>query len=175
VTEADRKARNAQRLTECDPVFRLQLEGILAGLEAQGFRPRIQTAWRSLADQRAAATAGHSQLSWGFHNATQPDGTPDSLAADVLDDDHPLNPSRPYVMALAKLALVHGCQTGILWGLPLALRRALGVAIAGGITDWHGKIGWDPSHVEHVGISIADAKAGIRPMAPGTPPPNANA
>ncbi len=165
MTDADRKARNAQRLTECDDVFRLQLEGILAGLETKGFRPRIQEAWRSPADQQAARAAGTSQLAWGFHNATGPANQPESLAADVLDDDHPLNPSRPYLMALAHLALVHGCQTGILWGLPVALRRALGVAIAAGVTDWTGKIGWDACHVEHVGISIADAKAGLRPSA----------
>ena len=39
-------------------------------LEAEGWRPRIQDGWRSIAAQELAFNSGHSKLKFGFHNVT---------------------------------------------------------------------------------------------------------
>lgn len=48
MNEAVRKQRNQQRLTECFPKFAKRVKAIISDLEAQGFRPLIQDAHRSL-------------------------------------------------------------------------------------------------------------------------------
>lgn len=48
MNEAARKQRNQQRLTECFPKFAKRVKAIISDLEAQGFRPLIQDAHRSL-------------------------------------------------------------------------------------------------------------------------------
>lgn len=160
--DEDRSARNRERLQQCHPVFRQIVVRIITTLQEQGFRPRIQDAWRSPEDQEQAYFSGHSKLQWGFHNATTPDGRADALAVDLLDDDHPLNPARDYLLALAAAAKQYGATTGIAWGLPPNVRNALTVAITTG-GKWEKAIGWDPTHVEMAGLSVADAKRGVRP------------
>jgi hypothetical protein len=61
--EAARKARNQQRLTELFPTFASRLEKVIAELEAAGLRPRIQSAWRSEADQLKAYNSGQRHWS----------------------------------------------------------------------------------------------------------------
>lgn len=160
--EASRVGVNRTRLQECHPAFRQRLALLLAILQADGYRPRLQQCWRSPEDQLAAFTSGHSKLQWGFHNATTPDGKPDALAADVLDDDHPLEPPKAYLLALARAARKVGLTTGITWGLPQNIRTALDAAIEQG-TPWEGKTGWDPCHVETTGVSVQEARNGQRP------------
>lgn len=169
MTDDARDERNRTRLQEAHPAFRAALARVIARLQAQGYRPRIQQCWRSEADQLAAKRSGHSELAWGLHNATSPAGEPEALAADVLDDDAPLAPSLPYLFALARAARAEGLRTGIDWGLPAPIRASLQAAITQNI-PWEnsvsgkpGPIGWDPQHVQWDGISIADAKAGARP------------
>jgi hypothetical protein len=163
MTEAARVARNTQRQTELFPTFGTRIAKVIAQLEAEGVRPRIQDAWRSPEDQRQAFEAGHSKLLFGFHNVTSTIGKPESLAVDLLDDNNPLNPRRPYLLRLAAAAERQKLVTGIRWGLPVALRRAIDEAIA--TQDWDAplKIGWDPAHVEPTGITVAQARAGARP------------
>lgn len=162
--EDARRARNDQRMTELNPVFRARLARIIKGLEAAGFRPRIQDAWRSPEAQMTAFRTGHSKLRWGFHNATTPDGRPDGLAVDLLDDDSPLSPGVKYLVALARAALSENCQTGIAWGLPPTLRSAVESAVRLADDPPAGlKIGWDPTHVEPADVSVPEAKAGVRP------------
>lgn len=48
MNEASRKRRNQQRLSECFPKFAQRVKAVLSDLEAQGFRPLIQDAHRSL-------------------------------------------------------------------------------------------------------------------------------
>jgi hypothetical protein len=96
MTEPARRARNKQRQTELFPTFATRIKAIIAALEADGLRPRIQDAWRSPEDQRKAFEAGHSKLLFGFHNVTAADGTPESLAVDLLDDNHPITPGRAF-------------------------------------------------------------------------------
>ena len=161
--EADRINRNQTRLLELYPTFRARVKKAIIALEAQGIRPRIQDGWRSPEDQRKAYDSGNSKLLFGFHNVTSTDGKPESLAVDMLDDDAPLNVDRPYLLQLAAAAEKAGLTTGIRWGLPANLSAAIDTAIAD--QDWGAnvKVGWDPTHVQPTGITVAEAKAGRRP------------
>lgn len=162
--EEKRKARNQQMLQECFPWFRSRLAATIADLEKQGIRPRIQQAWRSPAQQLEAFNTGHSKLKFGYHNATGPAGEKQALAVDMLDDDAPMAPSNKYLLSLAIAAGDHQLSTGLDWGLPANLRQPIAAAIAArDNTAKISKIGWDPCHVEITGVSVADAKAGIRP------------
>lgn len=161
--EDARKKRNKDRLEELFPTFRARLEKVIKDLEGEGLRPRIQDAWRSPADQLAAFNAGHSKLKFGFHNVTGSKGEKEALAVDLLDDDDPLNPGKPYLLKLAAAAEQHALTTGVRWGVPKKLIAGIDNAIAA--KDWKAdvKIGWDPTHVEPTGITVSEAKAGIRP------------
>lgn len=161
--EVARQRRNGDRLHECHPVFRAQLKRVLHDLEADGYRPRIQDAYRSPERQAEAYAAGRTHVRWGFHNATSADGHPEALAADVLDDDAPLAPGRRYLLALAMAADRYGLQTGITWGLAPRLRVAVETAVAQRQVDAEVKIGWDPCHVEVRGVTVQQAKHGDRP------------
>ena len=172
MTDDDRRERNRTKVQEAHLGFQVPLLAVLGDLEALGYRPRIQACWRSPADQAAAKASGHSKLAWGYHNATGLDGSPEALAADVLDDDHPLDPSRDFLFALARSARQRGLETGIDWGVPPEIRSALVVFLSGEApgSAWvnadgtPGKVGWDPNHVQIRGISVAKARAGERPM-----------
>jgi hypothetical protein len=161
--EEKRKERNAQRITELYPSFGVKIRAVIEDLEAQGLRPRIQDGYRSPADQLIAFNTGHSKLKYGFHNVTGAGGAKESLAVDMLDDDHPAQEGTEYLLRLAAAAEKQGLTTGVRWGLPQNLRDAIDAAIAN--NDWKAaiKIGWDPAHVEPTGITPAQAKAGKRP------------
>lgn len=161
--EPARLARNAQRLAELHPSFAARLKRVIQRLENEGLRPRIQDAWRSPEEQKKAFDAGHSKLLFGFHNVTGAGGKPEALAVDLLDDNAPLNPGKPYILKLAAAAQAEGLATGVHWGVPAGLLQAIDAAIA--MQDWKAdvKIGWDPLHVQPKGITVAQARAGQRP------------
>lgn len=163
MNEADRKARNKQRLTECFPKFALRVEAVIKDMEALGFRPRIQDAHRSIADQLKAFNGGFSKTKFGFHNVTGAGGKSEALAVDLLDDDKPLGPSRKYMILLAGVAQKHGLHSGIFFSLPASLRNGLSKAIAEQNFSPAIKIGFDPTHIEATGLSTSEAKAGKRP------------
>lgn len=165
MTEPARQARNATKRAELHSVMQARVALIIAALEADGIRPRIQWAWRSPSQQLEMVRRGTSKLTWGFHNATAPDGTPDALAVDLLDDDHPLSPPSSYLLKLASVARAHGCQTGILWGLSMGPRENLDRAIREGRWSFISPLGWDPTHVEPADLTPAQARKGLRPAA----------
>ena len=169
--EAARRQRNKQRLGECFPAFRTHLERVLEALEAQGLRPRIQDAWRSIEDQLVAFNKGTSKLKFGFHNVTGSGGAKEALAADVLDDNKPLAPGTRYLLALAHAARAHRLETGILWGLPVALANGVEAALAAGNLAAPVKVGFDPTHVQVTGITVTEARAGARPIFKADQPP----
>ena len=105
MTEPKRKQRNADRLLELFPTFRLRLSKVIEELEEMGIRPRIQDAYRSPADQLKAFNTGHSKLRFGFHNVTGANGEKESLAVDLLDDDNPLQLSKAYLLKVAFVTL----------------------------------------------------------------------
>jgi len=157
------KMRNDDYILELHLTFRERIARVIARLESQGFRPRIQDAWRSPEQQKKAFDSGHSQLVFGFHNTTTFNGTPDALAVDMTDDNSPLKPSKPYLLQLAAAAEAEGLTTGIRWGLDENLSGGVDAAIAS--QDWKAnvKIGWDPTHVQPTDITVDQAKSGLRP------------
>jgi hypothetical protein len=163
MNEQARQARNATMLRDCHPVFGARLRVLMDRLEATGFRPRIQQAWRSPAEQMETYRAGRSKVRWGFHCACSPTGKPEALAADVLDDDSPLAPRREYVLRLAAEGAGLMLRTGVEWGLSPTQRMELAGAIAHEQWDYAGPIGWDPCHVEPADLTVSAAKRGERP------------
>ena len=163
MTESARRQRNEDRLAECHPIARDRFSRIIEDLEADGFRPRIQDAFRSLADQAIALETGNSDVEWGMHNAMAPDGTPEALAIDLLDDNSPLKPSWLYTLRLYQHARRRQCRTGVLFRLKGAARAILRAALDAGVHDYHGLIGFDPCHVEIADLTYGMAKAGLRP------------
>jgi hypothetical protein len=163
MTEEQRKERNTQRLTECNPIFRRKVGAILADLAGHGWRPRIQEAWRSPARQKQLLADGFTKVGWGMHNAATEDGKPDSLAVDILDDDQPNHESTRFLLMLAASAKAHGCVTGIDWGLAQEDRDTIRSAIASRDFDAKIEVGWDPCHVQIGGISVQEARTGVRP------------
>src|SRR5262245_19127281 len=115
--EAARKARNKERLGECFLAFAKRVERVIAEMEDEGFRPRIQDAHRTIKAQHDAVKNGFSTVKFGFHNVTGAGGKPDSLAVDLLDDDSPLSPSRKYVITLASVAQKQKLHSGIFFRL----------------------------------------------------------
>ena len=163
MTDEARRARNAGRLLECYPTFRARVAKVIAAMEAAGFRPRIQDAWRSPEEQLEAYKTGHSKLRWGFHNATGPKGEKEALAVDLIDDDHPLNSAKAYLLRLAACARDAKLETGILWGLPPRLQQAVVAAIVAGQWGLDLKLGWDPSHLQPIDLTSIEARRGERP------------
>jgi hypothetical protein len=147
------------------------MRNVLGAMEAQGFRPRIQDAWRSPEDQLAAFNRGTSHLKFGFHNVTGAGGQRESLACDVIDDDHPFAMSTHYFLALALAARAQGLETGITWDLPPALAAGVEAALAAHDLDAGVRVGFDPTHCEVMGITPKQAKAGARPTFNGAAPP----
>lgn len=168
--EAARIQRNTQRLGECFPPFAAVMRRTLDALEAQGFRPRIQDAWRSPEDQLKAFNSGNSKVKFGFHNATGAAGVKEALACDVLDDDSPLAPGSRYLLALTIAARSQGLDTGILWGLSAEAAAPVHTALAAGDLSAAVRVGFDPTHVEVTGLTLAAAQAGARPTFSGTQP-----
>src|SRR4030095_4060212 len=158
MTEQQRQLRNSERLLELFPTFRARISQVISDLEAMAVRPRIQDAYRSPADQLIAFNTGHSKLKFGFHNVTGPNNEKESLAVDMLDDDNPLNLSKSYLLKLAFVSENNGLTTGIRWGVPKKLITAIDAAIAA--QEWNAdvKVGWDPSHIQPVGITVTEAK-----------------
>ncbi len=162
--EPARVERNKQRLGECFPVFAKRVANVIKDMETLGFRPRIQDAHRTIEDQLKAFNNGFSDVKFGFHNVTGATGKPESLAVDLLDDDHPLAPPRKYVITLASVAQKRQLHSGIFFRLKTAAeRKALQDAIDSLDSDLKIRIGFDPTHLEPTGLTIAQAKAGIRP------------
>jgi len=172
MTEDARRARNVERLGLCYPPFAGRIAALIARLEQEGFRPRIDQSWRTAAQHKAQLAAGTSKSLWSFHMATTPDGKPDALAVDILDDNYPVPEARQhdwpdtfrqYLLWLAALSNQWGIETGIDWGLSTDERSALHSALSTDPLSYRGEIGWDPTHCEPRDLTLAAAKAGKRP------------
>ena len=170
--EAERIQRNLSRLQELYPTFRPHIEAVLKEMETAGYRPRIQEAWRSPADQLRAYRAGTSKVQYGFHNATGPNGEKESLAVDIIDDNLPFNAKTHFMLHLAAAAEKNGLTTGIRWGLSENHSRTIDTAIANQAWRMPVHVGWDPLHVEVTGLPIDEVKQGKRPEARSGTGPN---
>ena len=74
-----------KKLASLEPAFRAKVERVIAKLKADGFQPTIVFGWRSVAVQKKLKAEGKSKVSFSFHNAQKPDGTPNALAVDLCD------------------------------------------------------------------------------------------
>ena len=171
MNEADRKLYNQNRLQEMYPWFRARVEAVLREMEFAGFRPRVQTAWRSPADQLDAYRRGTSRLQFGFHNVTAATGEKESLAADIWDDDRLDKVKTDYMLRLAAAAEANGLSTGIRWDLKDEDAVLIDIALQN--QNWNAKVrvGWDPLHVEVASMRPQEAREGRRPDRPWNPPP----
>ena len=67
------------------PEFAVRVRLVLAALVVRGFQPKIFYGWRSVEVQARLYAQGNSKVRFSFHNAQKSDGTPMSLAADIID------------------------------------------------------------------------------------------
>ncbi len=162
--ETERIANNKNKLMELYPAMRVKVDAILKGLEGVGYRPRIQTAWRSEAEQLDAYKRGTSRVQYGFHNVTGANGVKEALAVDVWDDDNPTTTRVDFMLRLAAAAEAQGLTTGIRWDLADEDSVLIDIALQNQNWDAKIRVGWDPLHVEPVGITIEEAKVGKRPV-----------
>jgi hypothetical protein len=159
-----RKALNAERVRKIHPALRPKIMAILSDMEGKGWQPMIdEGVYRTPAEQAEKKRRGLSKVDYSFHNVTGRDGTPEALAADIVDVRYGWNAPSKYWLQLASSAEAHGMQTGIRWGLSTPLRSAINALIR--LRDWSAKyaIGWDAAHVEVKGITLSQAKMGRRP------------
>jgi len=74
-----------KKLASLDRRMRPKVERTLEALKAEGFKPKIFFAWRSVAVQQEIVARGDSRVRFSFHNAQKKDGTPNAYAADIID------------------------------------------------------------------------------------------
>lgn len=74
-----------KKLASLEPSFRPKIERVIAKLKADGFQPKIVFGWRSVQVQAKLKREGKTKVSFSFHNAQKPDGTPNAWAVDIVD------------------------------------------------------------------------------------------
>jgi len=173
MTDENRRQHNAQCLAELFPTFRNRVEGMIAMLEARGFHPRIQEAWRSRDEQLRRFRAGETRKKFGLHNITGKNGLKEALAVQLPEADETAPASPRYLLALAAVARWHGCQTGILLDLEEAAQGAVIAAIDRTEFDAAVPLGRAPAYVTPLGITVLEARHGKRP-GPGLIVANSN-
>lgn len=75
-----------KKLASLNPLLRPKVQAVLNALVKRGFKPKIFYGWRSVAVQLQLYREGNSKVKFSFHNAQKPDGTPNSYAADIVDE-----------------------------------------------------------------------------------------
>lgn len=102
------------------PAFRRRVEKVLAALTEAGYQPQISSGWRSRAEQERLVKMGRSKVSFSFHNATAPDGSPAALAVDITDKrwgwgGECASLDAPFWRALGEQARLHRLTWGNDW------------------------------------------------------------
>src|ERR1043166_5752918 len=108
MNEADRIAYNNNKLQEMYLPMRPKIQAIIKEMEQYKYRPRLQQAWRSPADQLDAYKRGTSKVMFGFHNTTGANGVKEALAADIWDDDRLEQVKVDFMLHLAAAAEAQG-------------------------------------------------------------------
>jgi len=155
---------NKARLSELYSGFVPLVEAIL--LDLKQYNPRIVCAYRSPEEQLRAYRSGHSKLKFGLHNVTGKNGKKESLAVDIIPLVDGYSAPTSFWLKLASSALVHNCESGVLWtGTNILVKHRILQAIkARDFTGYKGKLGWDCSHVQWSGgLTIKQIQKGIRP------------
>lgn len=103
-----------KKLASLEPGFRAKIEKVIAKLKADGFQPKIVFGWRSVAVQARLKAEGKSKVSFSFHNAQKPDGTPNAWAVDIVDSRWAWN--EPHCHTFFKALGAAGKAEGLVWG-----------------------------------------------------------
>lgn len=74
-----------KKLQSLTPDLRPIVNAVLEALKQRGFNPSVFYGWRSVAVQLQLYSQGNSKVKFSFHNAQNPNGTPNSYAADIID------------------------------------------------------------------------------------------
>lgn len=115
------------------PDFHATVLDIVTDLEAQGWPVRVYETYRSAERQAELKAAGRSQVSWSLHQATDADGNPAALAADIIHASDGWN-NKDFFDALADAAERHGATSGHRWkwrdsahvqAIPVTAQRAV--------------------------------------------------
>lgn len=115
MTEEQRATINKKQLAELHPAMHPKVAAVLKDLAGHGWLPYIADAWRSPDEQLRKFKVGHSKVRWGFHNATAPDGTPEALAADIVDARWGWDSPEKFWEQLGSSVKAHGMTWGGSW------------------------------------------------------------
>jgi hypothetical protein len=137
-----------------DPGFYATLQAVMARLRARGFQPVIISGWRSLDQQAALKSAGHSQVSFSFHNNITATGRPAALAADIKDEREGWSDT-PNAVAFYRALRDEAKAVGLSSGADFSQSNPMWAR--------HG-LGWDPGHVQALSN---DALQGVKNRALG--------
>ena len=154
---------NTQRLTMIDLSIRSKVAEVLQELEELGERPLIHhELFRTQEEQIAIFHRGDSQVTWSYHCATDKDGNPATLAADIVDANYDEGASHQFWMKLGHCAMKRDLEWGGLWGLPQDQRQNIRDLTADCKWDADVELGWDKPHIQTTEVTLAEAKAGKR-------------
>jgi peptidoglycan hydrolase-like protein with peptidoglycan-binding domain len=103
-----------KKLASLEATFRPKIERVLASLKQQGFQPKIVFGWRSVAVQAQLKREGKTKVSFSFHNAQKPNGTPNAWAVDVVDERWAWN--EPDCHKFFRALGATGKAEGLVWG-----------------------------------------------------------
>jgi peptidoglycan L-alanyl-D-glutamate endopeptidase CwlK len=67
-----------KKLRSMHPDLQRKVQAVLQALKKRGYKPKIDNAWRPQNVQGQAFQQGRSRLQFSFHNAQNPDGTPNA-------------------------------------------------------------------------------------------------
>ena len=141
--------RHLENLTE-DGNLRRKVAAIIRDAKGHGYDLTIYSSMRSIEEQPEKVRLGYSKTMKSKHLPGW-DGL--ARAADLAHRTKAWNVEPDVWLMIGRLALTKDLKWGGLFGLPRKQRAAL----AAFLTDtskpfnpfeWHGKIGWDPAHVQ---------------------------
>jgi peptidoglycan L-alanyl-D-glutamate endopeptidase CwlK len=81
-----------KKLQSLNPLLKTKVTAVLLALKKRGYQPKIFYGWRSVATQLKLYAQGNSKVKFSFHNVQQPNGTPNSYAADIIDKRYGWSP-----------------------------------------------------------------------------------
>lgn len=145
------KWSEATHIAVLTPDLQRKIPAILKRMRDLGFAPKIAESYRTVDEQRAMVRRG---VSWTLRSKhVMPPGK--VRAVDIVDAKKAWQAEKAFWLTLGRLALLHGCNWGGLWGLPYRERTMLRRFLTAehddwraAVHDWLGRIGKDPAHVE---------------------------
>jgi hypothetical protein len=104
-----------KKLLSMNPSLRPKVQAVVTALKQRGFQPKIFYGWRSVAVQLELYRQGNSKVKFSFHNAQKPDGTPNSYAADIIDERYGWN-NQAETSGFWKALGQESKKQGLFWG-----------------------------------------------------------